>query len=87
MRHSEDERPYRIGLGRDAYDLQRLALLHDWFGFRYRLKMAVRSARRRSWWGIWQAEWPGCQHAVRGITYQGTAIKAARARLPTIGGQ
>jgi hypothetical protein len=29
----------------------------------------AQDARRRSWWGIWQMEWPGCQRAARGLTY------------------
>lgn len=60
---------YRIGLG-------------DWLrrirwvthaeskrtAFLYLVRIGWRDARRRSWWGLWQGEWSGCERAVRGLT-------------------
>jgi hypothetical protein len=79
MKHSGDLDVYRVGLGRD-FDEARLRFhTREWWSFRYRLRMMAGSAWRRSWWGLWQAEWPGCQRAVRGFTRTGTLVKAMRA--------
>ncbi|MET8866506.1 hypothetical protein ABZW11_26510 [Nonomuraea sp. NPDC004580] len=70
-------KPYRIGLG---WDLERLcthlalfgrwraAPHRNWRGVRYTLKLMAKSARRRSWWGIWQCEGSLGLNARRGLT-------------------
>lgn len=70
MKHSHSYEPYLIGLGWDIRDLRRYVRERNWHALRYRLKWMTKYARRRSWWGIWQMEWPGCQRAVRGLTYE-----------------
>jgi hypothetical protein len=70
MRHSDDYTPYLIGAGWDLRDVRRYARERNWRLVRYRLGLMVSYSRRRSWWGIWQMEWPGCQTAVRGLTYK-----------------
>lgn len=67
---------YRIGLGRDAHEL-RLALSYgQWSKATHRLGLMLKSATRRSWWGLWQAEWDNCQRAPRGLTRQRAFRKA-----------
>lgn len=71
--------PYLIGFGWDARRAWNYARSGDWFGVRLTLRYVVaHHARRRSWWGIWQAEWLGCERAVRGFTASGTRRKALR---------
>jgi hypothetical protein len=70
VKHSHNYDPYLIGFGWDCQTVRRYWRKRDWFGVRYSLKRILKSARRRSWWGIWQMEWPGCQRAVRGLTYK-----------------
>lgn len=68
--------PYRVGLG---WDLDRLRLhlrigkgraapRRNWRGVRWTLKLMGGSARRRSWWGLWQCEGTISRHARRGLT-------------------
>ncbi|MER7500472.1 hypothetical protein AB0L05_27820 [Nonomuraea pusilla] len=68
--------PYRVGLG---WDLERLRMhlatgrwwtapRRNWRGVRFTLKMMLKSAGRRSWWGIWQCEGTLCLRARRGLT-------------------
>lgn len=83
MKFSGDLDVYRVGFGRDFDEVRLRFHTRDWWLMRYRLRMMVQSARRRSWWGLWQAEWPGCRRAVRGFTRTGTLVKAARATAST----
>jgi hypothetical protein len=68
MRHSHNYDPYLVGFGWDMRVIRRYVRERNWFAVRYTLKRMVHSTRRRSWWGIWQMEWPGCRRAVRGFT-------------------
>lgn len=73
--------PYRVGLG---------AAFHDYrinvprYGRKHALRMLAHQfrahGRRRSFWGFWQAEWPGCERAVRGFTAPHCHRRAARVR-------
>lgn len=69
MKLDGSHEPYLIGFGWDLRDVRRYASERNWRLVRYRLGLMVKYARRRSWWGIWQMEWPGCQRAARGLTY------------------
>lgn len=48
------------------------------------LVRAVLACRSVTWRRTWQAEWEGCERAVRGWTRRGTERKARRVRLWTI---
>ncbi|MFI7468182.1 hypothetical protein [Nonomuraea sp. NPDC049646] len=61
--------PYRVGLGRDLDRLaNRILVGRDWRGVRCTLKDMAASARRRSWWGLWQCEGSLGLRARRGWT-------------------
>lgn len=78
---------YRVGLGHDLACIRmqrhnpdrRAAYRAGW----YRIRQMPQSARRRSWWGFWQAEptdstvdyWP---RAVRGLTQHRCRNRAER---------
>lgn len=68
MNLTGDRTPYRIGFGRDFHRLRGAIRDRDWHHVRLCLRWMRSGLRRRSWWGLWQAEWPGCRRAVRGIT-------------------
>jgi hypothetical protein len=85
MKHSGRIDVYRVGLGRDLFHLRKAIRyghprghLGRWGASRARLRWMVTSLHRRSWWGLWQAEWPGCKRAVRGFTKRGTLRKARK---------
>lgn len=75
MKFAGDMEPYRVGLGRDLWRLH-----HSDYRWQV-VKMAVRSMRRRSWWGLWQVEWPGCSRAVRGFTANHAYRRAVRKQI------
>lgn len=78
---------YRVGLGRDLLMARQAITDRDWRRARYQAKVAIRSMRRRSWWGLWQAEWTGCEHAVRGLTRRHCERRAAIAHEAWLIGQ
>lgn len=81
MKLTDDMAPYRVGLGADLASLRFYYVTGRWPEFRYvLLKRIPRGLHRRSWWGLWQAEWEGCQRAVRGLTTTGTYRRAVRVR-------
>lgn len=75
-------RPYLVGFGRDASTI--VGHLRDgkrrqaWAHFRI-FMLSRKSWLRRSYWGIWQCEWPLCRKAVRGLTRSHAAWRAAGA--------
>lgn len=77
MKHESDMAPYRVGLGRDLHALR---YCRRWWQIRATLRRMLRSMTRRSWWGLWQVEWPGCQRAVRGLTADHAYRRAVRRR-------
>lgn len=80
MRHNDDMTPYRIGLGRDLLKVRIAIRQRDAHGLKCALRWMRESCGRRSYWGLWQAEWTGCQRAVRGLTAKATYRRALRRR-------
>jgi hypothetical protein len=59
---------YRVGLGDALRALRGQLRRGDWGRAWRNVVYMRRQVWRRSFWGFWQAEWPGCQQAVRGFT-------------------
>lgn len=69
---------YRVGLGDDILRMRMFWFHRDWSGIRYLLKQLPTRARRRSWWGLWQAEHPHFQRCPRGLTRMHACRRALR---------
>ena len=79
MKLSGDVKPYLVGLGRDVRTIRYYVLDRNWKGARYAAGRALGDAvSRRSWWGLWQAEWCDGENGVRGLTAAHTRRRAVR---------
>lgn len=81
MHHGTSEFPYRVGLGRALHKFDLDITEH---GRKTAVRFLVHQFRAhglsRSFWGFWQAEWEGCDRAVRGLTQEHCWRRACRVR-------